>query len=90
MQEECRRVRNLPRSIRRHHRKRIIRKFKRIAAHWSLDDIDSWAKRTAGRGSISCGCQCCKSPRRGGYGDSPLTIQERKFEIYKKDWEYEH
>jgi len=75
MQDECQKK---SRSIRRHHRKRIIQKWRRICDHWYLDNKDEWARYMYGRGSIRCGCFMCKSPRRGGIGDSPYTIQERK------------
>lgn len=80
MQEECLRVQSKRRGWRRHHRKRIIRKWRRVADHWWIGekDKDTWALKVYGMGSIRCGCMMCKSPRRGGLGDSPLTIQERK------------
>jgi hypothetical protein len=91
MQDECQRVQKKLRGIRRHHRVRIIRKFQSIYRNWGFDNWKTNGLITAGRGSISCGCCCCANPRRAkrGFGDSPLTIQERKAEIYKKNWEIE-
>jgi hypothetical protein len=87
----------MKRALRRHHRKRIIAKFRRIINHWWMDriDKDEWALMTASRGSIGCGCDCCGNPRRKGkgYGESTLTIQERKEEENAKDQlnkEYEY
>jgi hypothetical protein len=77
----------MQRAIRRHHRKRIIQKWRRIVDHWYMGriDKDEWARYMYGKGSIRCGCGLCISPRRGGYGDSPLTIQERKAEENAND-----
>lgn len=40
-------------------------------------DKQAWVHRTAGRGSITCGCWCCQNPRRRRNSEE-LTNQERK------------
>jgi hypothetical protein len=84
----------MQRAIRRHHRERMIQKWYKLYTFcWNSSDVSDedrmvWAKNTYGRGSISCGCCCCANPRRGGRGDSPLTMQERK--AFQYDWKHEH
>ena len=75
------------RATRRHHRRRIIRKFQRIYKNWDYDNWETNGLYTAARGSIRCGCWMCKNPRRAGFeGAARFTIQERKSDIYKNNW----
>lgn len=82
----------MKRALRRHHRRRIIRKwYNHYTYVWSSADTEveerqRWARITGGRGSIGCGCVCCSNPRRRGW-DNPLTIQERR--AFQYDWETE-
>lgn len=89
MQDECKRVQNKRRGIRRHHKERIIKKIKRILENryfYSKHDKSDYSK--IANSGIGCGCWQCANPRRGrGYGEPRLTVQERR--EFQYDWEDE-
>jgi hypothetical protein len=78
----------MKRAERRHHRKRIIKRFHRIFTTyykwytWNEDE-DPWmsAKLNAGRGSIGCGCCMCANPRRKRSYEYSVTRQEKINEL---------
>ena len=91
MQDECKRIQQKRRGIRRHHKKRIVQKFANILKnrYWIQHHDGAQAKKVASAGSIRCGCWQCANPRRGrGYGEPRLTVQERR--AFQYDWEEEH
>jgi hypothetical protein len=69
------------RAVRRHHAERIVNKYKKFYNFtWRTDqdderEVERWAKATASRGSIGCGCWMCANPRKL---EGP-TMQERRF-----------
>lgn len=83
------------RAERRHHRRRIESKFRRIieAWHWcgTEEERTKNIKCTAGRGSIGCGCAMCANPRRKhSIENGQVTRAEIKNEFYFKNWRNEH
>lgn len=58
------------RAVRRHHRERIRLKWLRLRRNWHRflgddPDMEHWARRMVGRGSLSVqGCFCCSNLRR--------------------------
>ena len=54
----------MKRAERRHHRRRIIKKFQRLYKGWQYDNWERNGLLTASRGSIRCGCCMCANPRR--------------------------
>ena len=80
------------RANRRHHKERILNKWKKLfGVVWSTstedteEEITQWARYCAGRGSLSCGCWMCANERTLE-GD---TIQERKFAMSANEQERE-
>jgi len=78
------------RAERRHHRRRIIKKFQRIYRNWKYDNWEENGKLTAARGSIGCGCAICANPRRKhSMENGQITFAEIKNLYYYNNWEDE-
>lgn len=69
----------LKRSVRRHHRGRMIRHALKVIdpAHWSEAEKHRWALRNYDN-AADCSCVYCMSPRRRDRGWRGLTPQERR------------
>ena len=80
------------RALRRHHRQRIINKFRRLTSHWYMFGNDEmWIKKTAAKGSIGCGCSMCANPRRKHSIEcGKITDKEKLNFHYFKHWKSEH
>lgn len=78
------------RAERRHHRRRIIKKFQRIYKNWDYENWKEDGIRTAARGSIRCGCSMCANPRRKhSIENGQITRKEQENLLYYKKWEEE-
>lgn len=75
------------RAERRHHRRRIIKKFQRIYKSWEYNNWEENGKLTAARGSIGCGCAMCANPRRKrSIEHGQITRAEKENLFYYTHW----
>lgn len=84
------------RALRRFHKQRIFNRVYRrvlrqniwfIEHNWSVtyDDILHWSRLRAATSTL-CSCYSCGNPRRHRpYGESPLTLQERRAELDERE-----
>jgi len=79
------------RAIRRHHRRRIIKKFQRIYKNHKYMNWEENGLFTAARGSIRCGCSICANPRRKHSIEcGKITKKEIENLHYYMNWEDEY
>ena len=78
------------RATRRHHRRRIIKKFQRIYKNWNYGNWEENGLRTAASGSIGCGCSMCANPRRKkSIENGKITRREIENLYYYNHWNEE-
>ena len=84
----------MSRSIRRHHKARLVKKLRRDDYYGfvsdsdrssALNNIDHNYKKNANNPK-RCSCFMCGNPRKWSKGDESLTLQERKAQKSHSDY----